>query len=119
MFCSYLIFFSGFIKIQKNFQICLIFLVHTKVVDNKTQKNHSFMKMQGRKGKCKDDIKSYSLDRLEQVERSKSKGKGLEKMGIRLPATCRSGAVCSSKVQGWAGLHNKAVSDHRLTVYIT
>ena len=28
-------------------------------------------KMQGQKGKCKDDIKSYSLDRFEQVERSK------------------------------------------------
>ena len=27
--------------------------------------------MQGQKGKCKDDIKSYSLDRFEQVERSK------------------------------------------------
>ena len=31
------------------------------------------MKMQGQKGKCKDDIKSYSLDRFEQVERSKIK----------------------------------------------
>ena len=30
-----------------------------------------FMKMEGQKGKCKDDIKSYSLDRFEQVERSK------------------------------------------------
>ena len=30
-----------------------------------------FMKMQGRKGKCKDNIKSYSLDCFEQVERSK------------------------------------------------
>ena len=30
------------------------------------------MKMQGQKGKCKDDIKSYSLDRFEQVERSKT-----------------------------------------------
>ena len=29
------------------------------------------MKVQGQKGKCKDDIKSYSLDRFEQVERSK------------------------------------------------
>ena len=29
--------------------------------------------MQGQKGKCKDDIKSYSLDRFEQVERSKIK----------------------------------------------
>ena len=29
--------------------------------------------MQGQKGKCKDDIKSYSLDRFEQVERSKKK----------------------------------------------
>ena len=29
------------------------------------------MKIQGQKGKCKDDIKSYSLDRFEQVERSK------------------------------------------------
>jgi hypothetical protein len=29
------------------------------------------MKMQGQKGKCKDDIKSYSLDRFEQVEQSK------------------------------------------------
>ena len=29
------------------------------------------MKMQGQKGKCKDDIKSYSLDSFEQVERSK------------------------------------------------
>ena len=28
-------------------------------------------KMQGRKGKCKDDTKSDSLDRCEQVERSK------------------------------------------------
>ena len=28
--------------------------------------------MQGQKGKCKDNIKSYSLDRFEQVERSKS-----------------------------------------------
>ena len=28
--------------------------------------------MQGQKGKCKDDIKSYSLDRFEQVERSKT-----------------------------------------------
>ena len=27
--------------------------------------------MQGQKGKCKDDIKSYSLDRFEQVERLK------------------------------------------------
>ena len=32
----------------------------------------AFMKMEGQKGKCKDDIKSYSLDRFEQVERSKS-----------------------------------------------
>ena len=31
-----------------------------------------FMKMEGQKGKCKDDIKSYSLDRFEQVERSKN-----------------------------------------------
>ena len=30
------------------------------------------MKMQGQKGKCKDDTKSYSLDRFEQVERSKT-----------------------------------------------
>ena len=30
-------------------------------------------KMQGRKGKCKDDTKSDSLDRCEQVERSKTK----------------------------------------------
>ena len=30
-------------------------------------------KMQGRKGKCKDDTKSDSLDRCEQVERSKIK----------------------------------------------
>ena len=29
------------------------------------------MKMQGQKGKCKDDKKSYSLDRFEQVKRSK------------------------------------------------
>ena len=29
------------------------------------------MKMQGQKEKYKDDIKTYSLDRLEQVERSK------------------------------------------------
>ena len=29
-------------------------------------------KMQGRKGKCKDDAKSDSLDRCEQVERSKT-----------------------------------------------
>ena len=29
------------------------------------------MKVQGQKGKCKDGIKSYSLDRFEQVERSK------------------------------------------------
>ena len=29
------------------------------------------MKVQGQKGKCKDDIKSYSLDCFEQVERSK------------------------------------------------
>ena len=29
------------------------------------------MKMQGQKGKCNDDIKSYSLDRFKQVERSK------------------------------------------------
>ena len=28
--------------------------------------------MQGQKGKCKDDTKSDSLDRCEQVERSKS-----------------------------------------------
>ena len=28
--------------------------------------------MQGQKGKCKDDTKSYSLDRFEQVERSKT-----------------------------------------------
>ena len=30
------------------------------------------MKMQVQKGKCKDDIKSYSLDCFEQVERSKT-----------------------------------------------
>ena len=30
--------------------------------------------MQGQKGKCKDDIKSYSFDRFEQVERSKTCG---------------------------------------------
>ena len=30
-------------------------------------------KMQGRKGKCKDDIKSYFLDRFEQVEQSQNK----------------------------------------------
>ena len=29
--------------------------------------------MQGQKGKCKDDIKSCSLDRFEQVERSKKR----------------------------------------------
>ena len=33
-------------------------------------------KMQGQKGKCKDDIKSYSLDRFEQVERSKTTFQG-------------------------------------------
>ena len=35
----------------------------------------AFMKMEGQKGKCKDDIKSYSLDRFEQVERSKNRRK--------------------------------------------
>ena len=35
-------------------------------------------KMQGRKGKCKDDIKSYSLDRFEQVERSKTTKLGIQ-----------------------------------------
>ena len=36
------------------------------------------MKMQGQKEKCKDDIKSYSLDRFEQVERSKTRSKVLQ-----------------------------------------
>ena len=36
------------------------------------------MKMQGQKGKCKDNIKSYSLDRFEQVERSKSETKPIK-----------------------------------------
>ena len=35
------------------------------------------MKMQGQKGKCKADIKSYSLDRFEQVERSKTPDRAL------------------------------------------
>ena len=45
------------------------------------------MKVQGQKGKCKDDIKSYSLDRFEQVERSKKK--------FRIPTVCivRAGAA--------------------------
>ena len=30
--------------------------------------------MQGQKGKCKDDIKSYFLDRFEQIDQSKTKG---------------------------------------------
>ena len=30
------------------------------------------MKMQGQKGKCKDDLKGYSLDCFEQVKRSKN-----------------------------------------------
>ena len=41
----------------------------------------SFMKMQGQKGKCKEGIKSYSLDRFEQVERSKNQP---EKQGFEL-----------------------------------
>ena len=37
------------------------------------------MKMQGQKVKCKDDIKSYFLDRFEQVERSKKQKKQFDK----------------------------------------
>ena len=47
----------------------LIFLWKCK--DN-NENARTKMKMQGQKGKCKDDIKSYSLDRFEQVERSKT-----------------------------------------------
>ena len=34
-----------------------------------TENARTKLKMQEQKGKCKDDIKSYFLDRLEQVER--------------------------------------------------
>ena len=37
------------------------------------------MKTQGQKGKCKDDIKNYSLDCFEQVKRSKIKNSDVGK----------------------------------------
>ena len=39
---------------------------------DKNENARTKMKMQGQKGKCKDNIKSYSLDRFEQVEWSKT-----------------------------------------------
>ena len=48
-----------------------IYVRHDAVLQHVLTFFDSFMKMQGQKGKCKDDIKSYSLDRFEQVKRSK------------------------------------------------
>ena len=48
-----------------------IYVRHDIILQNALTCFDIFMKMQGQKGKCKDDIKSYSLDRFEQVERSK------------------------------------------------
>ena len=53
--------------------IISIYVRHDVILQHVLTFFDSFMKMQGQKGKCKDDIKSYSLDRFEQVERSKIK----------------------------------------------
>ena len=44
--------------------------------------------MQGQKGKCKDDIKSYSLDRFKQVERSKTPNLSIFSTDVGLRRTC-------------------------------
>ena len=52
-------------------KFCYIRVNGTKCKDKK-ENARTKRKMQGQKGKCKDDTKSDSMDRCEQVERSKN-----------------------------------------------
>ena len=52
--------------------IISIYVRHDVILQHVLTFFDSFMKMQGQKGKCKEGIKSYPLDRFEQVEQSKN-----------------------------------------------
>ena len=52
--------------------IISVYVRHDAVLQHVLTFFDSFMKMQAQKGKCKEGIKSYSLNCFEQVERSKN-----------------------------------------------
>ena len=50
--------------------IISIYVRHDLILQHALTFFDSFMKMQGQKGKCKDYIKSYSLDRFDRASRA-------------------------------------------------